>query len=164
MADSQSELLGRAKSLLEHGRYADARHEYLRLKQVAPADDLGLIQQAEYGLTVCAVELDDNVAEQRMIGFLNRYPGSVHAADIRFRLALHYCETEQWESAKREFEAVSYKALSQRTAYFVPRSHRLMKKVVSKTISVADTHMRKSDLNPTIEKIRRFGVSLHFGR
>ena len=112
VADSQSELLGRAKSLLEHGRYADARHEYLRLKQVAPADDLGLIQQAEYGLTVCAVELDDNVAEQRMIGFLNRYPGSVHAADIRFRLALHYCETEQWESAKREFEAVSYKALN----------------------------------------------------
>ena len=111
-ADSQSELLGRAKSLLEHGRYADARHEYMRLKDVAPADDLGLIQQAEYGLTVCAVELDDNVAEQRMVGFLDRYPGSVHAADIRFRLALHYCEKEQWQDAKREFEAVSYKALT----------------------------------------------------
>ena len=111
-ADSQSELLGRAKSLLEHGRYADARHEYMRLKDVAPADDLGLIQQAEYGLTVCAVELDDNVAEQRMVGFLDRYPGSVHAADIRFRLALHYCEKEQWQDAKREFEAVNYKALT----------------------------------------------------
>ena len=111
-ADSQSELLGRAKSLLEHGRYADARHEYMRLKDVAPADDLGLIQQAEYGLTVCAVELDDNVAEQRMVGFLDRYPGSVHAADIRFRLALHYCEKEQWQDAKREFEEVNYKALT----------------------------------------------------
>lgn len=111
-ADSQSELLGRAKNLLEHGRYADARHEYMRLKQVAPVDDLGLMQQTEYGLTVCAVELDDNVAEQRMVSFLDRYPGSVHAADIRFRLALHYCEMEQWQDAKREFEAVSYKALT----------------------------------------------------
>ena len=111
-ADSQSELLGRAKNLLEHGRYADARHEYMRLKQVAPVDDLGLMQQTEYGLTVCAVELDDNVAEQRMVSFLDRYPGSVHAADIRFRLALHYCEMEQWQDARREFEAVSYKALT----------------------------------------------------
>ena len=99
VADSQSELLGRAKSLLEHGRYADARHEYLRLKQVAPADDLGLIQQAEYGLTVCAVELDDNVAEQRMIGFLNRYPGSVHAADIRFVL---HCTTARLSSGRAQ--------------------------------------------------------------
>ena len=40
-ADSQSELLGRAKSLLEHGRYADARHEYMRLKQAAPYYKLG---------------------------------------------------------------------------------------------------------------------------
>ena len=47
-----------------------------------------------------------------MVGFLDRYPGSVHAADIRFRLALHYCEKEQWQDAKREFEAVSYKALT----------------------------------------------------
>ena len=31
-ADREQEVLDRAKSLLEHGRYADARHEYMRLK------------------------------------------------------------------------------------------------------------------------------------
>ena len=112
LADSQSELLGRAKGLLEHGRYADARHEYMRLKSQTPSSDIGAMQQVEYGLTVCAVHLDDNIAEQRMVAFLDRYPGSVHAADIRFLLALHYCEIEEWAKAKSEFEQVSYNSLT----------------------------------------------------
>ena len=96
-AESQQVLLDRAKSLLEHGRYADARHEYMRLKLDSKAANEDIVQQVEYGLTVCAVRLDDNIAEQRMKSFLTRYPGSVHSADVRFLLALHYCETEQWQ-------------------------------------------------------------------
>ena len=111
-AGQNSELLGRAKSLLEHGRYADARHEYMRLKSVTPPSNVGAMQQVEFGLTVCAAKLDDNVAEQRMLDFITRYPGSVHAADVRFLLALHYCETEEWAKAKAEFEKVHYKSLT----------------------------------------------------
>ena len=111
-AERQSELLERAKSLLEHGRYADARHEDMRLRQSVASDDVGAVQQVEYGLTVCAVHLDDNIAEQRMLSFLSHYPGSVHSTDIRFLLALRYCETEQWEQAKAEFGKVSYNSLT----------------------------------------------------
>ena len=111
-AESQQVLLDRAKSLLEHGRYADARHEYMRLKLDSKAANEDIVQQVEYGLTVCAVRLDDNIAEQRMKSFLTRYPGSVHSADVRFLLALHYCETEQWAAAKEEFEKVPYKSLT----------------------------------------------------
>lgn len=74
-AESQQVLLDRAKSLLEHGRYADARHEYMRLKLDSKAANEDIVQQVEYGLTVCAVRLDDNIAEQRMKSFLTRYPG-----------------------------------------------------------------------------------------
>lgn len=111
-ADNQQIVLDRAKSLLEHGRYADARHEYMRLKLEETLSAEDQLQQVEYGLTVCAVKLDDNIAEQRMKSFLTRYPGSVHSADVRFMLALHYCETEQWAAAKAEFEKVPYKSLT----------------------------------------------------
>ena len=105
-------LFARAQSLLEHGRYADARHEYMRLKQSVATDDIGAVQQIEYGLTVCAAKLDDNVAEQRMVDFLNRYPGSVYAANIRFLLAMYYCENEDFAKAKQHFSKVGYTALT----------------------------------------------------
>ncbi|MBQ3209766.1 MAG: tetratricopeptide repeat protein [Alistipes sp.] len=110
--ENEQVLLDRAKSLLEHGRAADARHEYMRLKEITPSDNIDVLQQVEYGLTVCAVRLDDNIAEQRMKSFLTHYPGSVHATDVRFLLAMHYCETEQWAAAKAEFESVPYKSLT----------------------------------------------------
>ena len=107
-----SELFGRANTLLEHRRYADARHEFLRLKEVVCSADAAAVQRVEYGLTVCAVHLNDNVAEQRMKAFLASYPGSVYASDIRFLLALHYCETEEFASAKQLFETLTYKSLT----------------------------------------------------
>ena len=108
----QRVILDRANTLLEHGRYADARHEYLRLKQMVATDDISAVQQVDYGLTVCAVHLDDNIAEQRMRAFLSAYPGSVYAADISFLLALHYCEAEEFVQAKEQFERVNYTSLN----------------------------------------------------
>lgn len=110
--EQNSVILARAKSLLEHSRWGDARNEYLRLKQNIATDDFDMIQQVEYGLTVCAANLDDNIAEQIMISFLSRYPGSVHTADVRFLLALYYCETEQFKSAKAQFSQIGYNTLT----------------------------------------------------
>ena len=110
----QKALFDRAKSLLEHGRWSEARHEYQRLQETTHSDDVGAVQQIEYGLTLCAVHLDDNAAEQRMIEFLRRYPGSVHALNIHFQLALYYCEQEAFDKARKEFEQVSYSALDVR--------------------------------------------------
>lgn len=104
--------LARATALLEKGRWSDARHEYERLLSIVSSEDEGAVQSIEYGLTVCAAHLDDNVAVQRMNDFLSRYPGSVYAADIHFLLALHYCENDDFVSAKREFAAVPYKSLT----------------------------------------------------
>lgn len=111
-AGVEERLLARAKSLLEHGRWSDARHEYMRLREAVATDDESMAQQAEFGLTVCAVHLDDNVAEQRMLDFLSRYPGSVHSADINFLLALHYCEQERFAEAKAALQKVPYKSLT----------------------------------------------------
>ena len=110
--NSEQVLFARAKSLLEHGRYADARHAYLRLKDMVASDDVAAVHSVEYGLTVCAAMLDDNIAEQRMRAFLMNYPGSVHAADVRFLLAMHYCETEEFGLAKEQFEGVNYNSLN----------------------------------------------------
>ncbi|MBQ5753471.1 MAG: tetratricopeptide repeat protein [Alistipes sp.] len=105
-------VLSRAVSLLEKERWSDARHEFERLREIVASDDEGAVQSIEYGLTVCAARLDDNVAVQRMQDFLSRYPGSVYAADVHFLLALHYCENDDFVGAKREFVAVPYKSLT----------------------------------------------------
>lgn len=102
----------RAKSLLEHGRWSDAAGEYKRLLEIVPSGDVAATEQIEYALTLCAAKLHDNIAEQRMEAFLRRYPGSVHATDVRFLLALHYCEQEEFDKAKAQFAGVHYNALT----------------------------------------------------
>lgn len=107
----QKSIFERAKSLLEHKRWSDARHEYLRLRKIVTQEDVEAVQHIEYGLTLCAVKLDDNASEQRMLDFIRRYPGSVYATEINFELALYYCEQEEFEKARKAFEQVAYKGL-----------------------------------------------------
>ncbi len=104
--------LERALTLLEHKRWGDARHELQLLRGQVPPDDESMKCLVEYALTVCAVELKESGAEQRMLGYLRAYPESVHANDIHFLLALHYCENDEFDKAQREFGRVSYKALN----------------------------------------------------
>ncbi|MBR2351700.1 MAG: tetratricopeptide repeat protein [Alistipes sp.] len=108
----EQQLYNRATTLLEHGRYSEARHEFLRLKHQCKADDEKLATYAEFGLTVCAAELGDNNAEAYMLNFLRRHPGSVHTNDVRFLLALHYSKNNDLKRARRELEKIAYKALS----------------------------------------------------
>jgi predicted negative regulator of RcsB-dependent stress response len=75
--------------------------------------DVSAMQSVDYGLTVCAVHLDDNRSEQMMLDFLTRYAGSVYSGYIRFLLALYYCEQENFEAAKRQFGLVGYNTLTQ---------------------------------------------------
>lgn len=112
VGNQNAELFSRAEQLLSQHRYADARHEYMRLKQIVDSKDVGAMQAVDYGLTVCAVHLDDNVAEQRMLDFLTRYAGSVYSDSIRFLLAMHYCEQENFTAAKQQFLKLGYKGLT----------------------------------------------------
>lgn len=102
----------RAVSLLERGRYVEARHALLLVKKQMPIDDETRMRHADFGLVRCAVELDDNDAEEIMLAFLRRYPESVHTNDVRFMLSLHYCEREEYGKARKVLDSVSYPALT----------------------------------------------------
>ncbi len=117
--------LERALTLLEHRRWCDARHEFELLRESAPSDRMSLVRQIEYGLSVCALELKDADAEQRILNFLSLYPESVHVNDLRFLLAVYYCENDEFAKAETEFAKVSYKALNaaDREKYDIRRAY-----------------------------------------
>ncbi len=103
----------RATSLIEHGRYTEARHALTSLRKRIPLDDEVLVRHIDYELAICAAELRDNEAEQIMLAFLRRYPESVHVNDVRFMLAMYYCEREEYNKARAYLDKVSYKALGE---------------------------------------------------
>ncbi len=103
----------RAISLIEHGRYAEARHSLSLLREQVPIDDEVLMRHIDFQLTLCAAELRDNEAEKMMLAFLRRYPESVHVNDVRFMLAMYYCEREEYGNARKYLDTVSYKALTE---------------------------------------------------
>ena len=102
----------RAVSLMEHGRYAEARHALTSLRQKISIDDETLVRDIDFSLAHCAAELHDNDAEKIMLAFLRRYPESVHVNDVRFLLAMYYCEREEYKEARNYLDKVSYKALT----------------------------------------------------
>uniref|UniRef100_UPI004055A0B0 tetratricopeptide repeat protein n=1 Tax=Alistipes sp. TaxID=1872444 RepID=UPI004055A0B0 len=102
----------RATSLVEHGRYAEARHAFTLLRKRIPIDDEVLVRYVDFELARCAAELHDNEAEKIMLAFLRRYPESVHTNDVRFMLAMYYCEREEYNTARNYLDKVSYRALT----------------------------------------------------
>ena len=102
----------RATSLIEHGRYAEARHSLNLLRERVPIDDEVLVRHIDFELVRCAAELRDNEVEQIMLAFLRRYPESVHANEVCFLLAMYYCEREEYSKARVYLDKVSYKALT----------------------------------------------------
>ena len=102
----------RAVSLMEHGRYAEARHAFTALRSKIAVDDETLVRYIDFSLAHCAAELHDNDAEKIMLAFLRRYPASVHANDVCFLLAMYYCEREEYGNARKYLDKVSYKALT----------------------------------------------------
>lgn len=103
----------RATSLIEHGRYAEARHALTILRDRVPIDDEVLVRHIDFELALCAAELRDNESEEIMLAFLRRYPESVHVNDVRFMLAMYYCEREEYSKARAYLDKVSYKALTE---------------------------------------------------
>lgn len=102
----------RAMSLMEHGRYAEARHAFTALRSKIAVDDETLVRYIDFSLVHCAAELHDNDAEKIMLAFLRRYPASVHTNDVCFLLAMYYCEREEYGNARKYLDKVSYKALT----------------------------------------------------
>ena len=103
----------RATSLIEHGRYVEARHALTLLRKRIPIDNEILIRHVDFELARCAAELRDNEAEQILLAFIRRYPESVHVNDVRFMLAMYYCEREEYQKARTYLDRVSYNALNE---------------------------------------------------
>ena len=110
-ADLKREM-DRAFSLVEHGRYGDARHSLTLLREKISIDDEPMVRYIDFALVRCAAELHDNDAEQIMLAYLRRYPESVHVNDVRFMLAMYHCEREEFSQARKYLDRVSYKALT----------------------------------------------------
>ena len=102
----------RAVSLIERGRYSDARHSLTLLRAQVPIDEEVLLRHIDFELARCAFELKDNSAEQTLLAFLRRYPESVHANDAQFMLAMYYCEKNEHSKALACLNEVSYEALT----------------------------------------------------
>lgn len=102
----------RVMSLIEHGRYVEARHALTLLREKISIDDEMLVRYVDFELAHCASELRDNEAESMLLAFLRRYPESVHINEVRFMLAMYYCEREEYSKARIYLDKVSYRALT----------------------------------------------------
>ena len=104
--------IARAASLIEHGRYAEAHHSLTILRKQAPIDDEVLMRDIDFELARCTFELRDADAEKVLLAFLRRYPESVHVNEVRFMLAMHYCELNDQAKAREYLTQVSCDALT----------------------------------------------------
>ncbi|WP_302366489.1 tetratricopeptide repeat protein [uncultured Alistipes sp.] len=113
--------LERGRELFDHGRWSDARLEFLKAREGVTPADYHALQSIDYHLAACAVELGSRDAEAALLDFEQRYPGSVFANDVRFSLGSYYCTQSDFERARDCFERTDYKALdrSRREQYDV---------------------------------------------
>ncbi len=125
VAQQQEASMERALELFERRRWADARLELLRLGEQLSEEAIFERQQCDYYLALCAVELKHPDAEQVLLNFRERHPGSLLNNDIRFALASYYCTEENYTEAERLFDEVKYRALGSdnRTKYNMRRGY-----------------------------------------
>lgn len=101
----------RGRSLFDHGRWSDARREFLAIRdELFPTDGYEL-QYVDFYLAACAVELGSEDAEAALRAFSARYPASVFNNDVRFALGSYYCTQGDMMRAKQAFAQTDYKAL-----------------------------------------------------
>lgn len=98
----------RGQELFSRGRWSDARHEFVKVRDMIPSSGLGLRETADYHIAMCGLQLDRPDAERGAYLFMETYPASMHENDLRFALALYYCMREDFDAALREFDAVDY--------------------------------------------------------
>ena len=104
----------RGVELFERGRWSDARHQFMKIRETLRPDERSAAETADYYLALCAVELGEPEVEERIGAFLAGYPGSLHANDLHFALAGWYCMRDEYRRARAEFATVNYDRLSER--------------------------------------------------
>lgn len=115
----------RAEELFERGRWADARHAWMRIKNSLKAEQMPEQELAAYYLAVSAVELGHPDAETALLSFEEQFPGSLRTNDIRFARASYYCTQGEYAKAREAFDETDYRALSadNRTKFDIRRGY-----------------------------------------
>lgn len=104
--------LQRGRELFEYGRWSDARSEFRQARAEAAPTDHAAIQEADYYLAACAVELGSTDAATALLEFERNYPGSTYLNDVRFALGSYYCAAGNMGDAGRYFHETDRSALS----------------------------------------------------
>ena len=112
MTPETARRLRRGRELFDYGRWSDARYEFrIARTELEPADHAA-IQEADFYLAACAVELGSPDAATALLEFERNYPGSTYLNDVRFALGSFYCANGNWEKAGEWFRQTDRSALS----------------------------------------------------
>lgn len=103
MTPETARRLKRGRELFEYGRWSDARHEFRQARAELEPTDHAAIQEADYHLAACAVELGSADAAEALMQFERNYPGSTYLNDVRFALGSFYCATGNMTEAGNQF-------------------------------------------------------------
>lgn len=104
--------LKRGRSFYECGRWSDARNAFEEAKRSLTPDAVVQLEECDYYLMACAVELGAESAEGMLLGFMERYPHSTYMNRVRFALGSHYCAEGDMKQARRYFMECRYRSLS----------------------------------------------------
>ena len=109
---SPQEFVDRGRELFDFGRWADARHEFLAARALLDPGALAQVEEIDFFLAACAVELGSKDAEGALQRFISEHPRSIYNNDVRFALGSYYCTQGDTERAREMFRQTDYKALS----------------------------------------------------
>ncbi len=104
--------LRRGRELFEYGRWSDARHEFRLARTDLDPTDHAAIQEADFYLAACAVELGSPDAAAALLEFERNHPGSTYLNDVRFALGSFHCANGNLEQAGEWFRQTDRSALS----------------------------------------------------
>ncbi|MCM1301290.1 MAG: tetratricopeptide repeat protein [Alistipes senegalensis] len=107
-----SRCMQRGRELFEYGRWSDARHAFRQARAELDPTDHAAIQETDYYLAACAVELGSADAAAALQTFERNYPTSTYLNDVRFALASYYCAVGNFDLAADAFRTVDRAALS----------------------------------------------------
>ena len=110
---AKSAAIERGVSLYNFGHWIEARTELLTLRdELSSVHDRALIEQIDYYVALCDVELKMKDADARLKRFLANYNSSPHKNDVQYTLGAYYCMEDDMALAREELSKVNYKYLS----------------------------------------------------
>ena len=102
----------RGRELFEAGQWTDARHEFRMARRDLKPSDREALEQVDFYLAACAVELGNSDAVVALHDFERRHPRSVYTDDVNFSLGSYYCSVGNMKQAAAYFSKTDYGSLS----------------------------------------------------